>query len=250
MHLMKKNALLSFLRANYDKFFEKYGAFRRKRSFFSQKEPEISSFSLVLFLSTVRKFCKINLKFGFLILLALVTGGCNKSNKPAPVVYKGDSISVPAKTEIKDSPTLSEVDELTTTDKISVPQMEEVDVSEELLADQYLTHRVKEGETLPIIARQYNVENAVIIRVNNLHPPYRLQVDSKLRIPLEGKSRKPSLMVEDVSVSPLLENPSGRSEAAVLLPEESKFLKRPSHQPFVKTLKPAEPQETTIVTGK
>lgn len=55
--------------------------------------------------------------------------------------------------------------------------------------DFYLLHRVRKGEVLGQIARQYRVSTAAILSANGLRDPRRLQINQVLRIPPHTESR-------------------------------------------------------------
>jgi membrane-bound lytic murein transglycosylase D len=51
---------------------------------------------------------------------------------------------------------------------------------------QYVTHRVRSGETLSQIARRYGTSVSVIMRANGLRSANRLRIGQRLRIPVRG----------------------------------------------------------------
>lgn len=51
-------------------------------------------------------------------------------------------------------------------------------------------HLVREGETLYAIAWRYDMDHRALAKINNLHPPYGLKVEQKLRLTNPRKSAK------------------------------------------------------------
>jgi LysM repeat protein len=47
---------------------------------------------------------------------------------------------------------------------------------------EYVTHKVRRGETLNLIARKYRTTAAKIISQNNIEDPDQIQIGSSLRI--------------------------------------------------------------------
>ncbi len=52
----------------------------------------------------------------------------------------------------------------------------------------YVTHRVRSGETLSVIARRYGTSVSAIMRINGLRAANRIRAGQHLRIPVRGAS--------------------------------------------------------------
>jgi membrane-bound lytic murein transglycosylase D len=53
---------------------------------------------------------------------------------------------------------------------------------------QYVTHRVRRGQTLSVIARRYGTSVSAIMRSNNLRSANRIREGQRLRIPVSGSA--------------------------------------------------------------
>ena len=54
----------------------------------------------------------------------------------------------------------------------------------------YVTHRVKNGETLSLIAKRYRTKVSYIVRANNIRRKHFIRAGQKLKVPLKGSSSR------------------------------------------------------------
>lgn len=158
---------------------------------------------------------------------------CAKNSTPAPVVYKGS----PLQTSVYETPiggekivSVPRVEKVTVVDSVqeSSATSTEIDISEQLLQDQFLEYRVKKGDTIASIATNYHLTEPIIINLNRLEAPYILQPNQKLRLPIEKMQKKPALMTA-ISTARLQKSrleplPAVAVKTAVLLPNEKNYL--------------------------
>jgi murein DD-endopeptidase MepM/ murein hydrolase activator NlpD len=173
------------------------------------------------------------------LLAGLFLEGCGKNAKPAPVIYKGtpleetSSLSKSSKKTEAGFPVIEEVKVVEQSVESKEDSTEEpVDVSENLLKDQFTIHLVQKGETLQYLTKKYYVSSDILISLNHLNPPYILKAGQRLRIPLDPHKpfektfivheKKNSLKDKDLALTTKSSFTKKSSEASspILLPGE------------------------------
>ena len=88
-------------------------------------------------------------------------------------------------------------------------------------AEPHSVHRVKKGETLYAIAREYHLPPQALIAANHLSPTARLHVGQKLLIPGSGHSAPPSIAIAPRPSTPATQPPSPADSSPANEPDDS-----------------------------
>lgn len=192
-----------------------------------------------------------------IVMICFLLEGCSSSKKLAPVIFKGD--------KAQEAPRPLKISSLyPKEEQVSVPLVEEIDVTQSLLSSQDLNrsplyHLVKRGETVLSIANLYKVDLPMLIHLNQFQSPYTLFEGQRIQIPqsmtsasqlpgnvtiqqkpfqdsLESSSHQPSFLTKPTEQLPLVAQDKKEEKVSIIptIPP----LENPILEPTIESQKP------------